>query len=308
MVVVASIVLFFLFRLNFDRISEAFSLVRMNWIIVVALLNILNSFIEALRWNVFLSSIKDKIRLTNVFSAIFIGVTGNILFPFRIGDGARAYYLAKEENINVTSSLSTVVLDRIIDIGFFLVLFLVTALFFPFPSALEKRGLLILGVLIFGILLFLILLKVFRTSKVRVLGRRRQWLLGKIRQGGVALSTLRHFRRLLPLSLFASLSWLLKLTMVWVMFRAFHLDLPLIAVAVVLIFVNVGSIFVTLPGNLGSFELSIIAALQLFSINLEVAAGCAIVLHVVEVVPMLILGLMISWFKGYHFRPGSECV
>lgn len=86
--------------------------------------------------------------------------------------------------------------------------------------------------------------------------------------------------------------------MVLTIFRAFRFDLPFIAAPVVLIFSNLGIAAVSTPANLGGFELSTLAALKLFGVETELALGCALVFHLVEVLPMVLLGLAIMLSSG----------
>jgi uncharacterized membrane protein YbhN (UPF0104 family) len=90
--------------------------------------------------------------------------------------------------------------------------------------------------------------------------------------------------------------------MIWAMFKAFHLALPLIATAVVLIFVNLGIAVVSTPANLGGFEISIVAAFRFFPVDTEVAISYAVALHLVEVIPMVLLGFVVLWFSGIKMR------
>jgi hypothetical protein len=84
------------------------------------------------------------------------------------------------------------------------------------------------------------------------------------------------------------------------MFRAFHLDLPPSAAAVVLIFVNLGIAVVNSPANLGGFELAAVAAFKLLGLDTEFALSYAIALHIVEVVPMASAGALVLWLSGFN--------
>lgn len=86
--------------------------------------------------------------------------------------------------------------------------------------------------------------------------------------------------------------------MVLAMFRAFHLNLPIIAAAVVLILSNLGIAAVSTPANLGVFELSTLAAFKLLQVDTDLALSYTIVLHMVEVIPMVLLGLAVLWLSG----------
>ncbi|MGB9597972.1 MAG: hypothetical protein ACPL7B_16930 [Candidatus Poribacteria bacterium] len=56
---------------------------------------------------------------------------------------------------------------------------------------------------------------------------------------------------------------------------------------------------VSTPANVGGFELSAIAAFSLFIEDTETAISCAIALHLIEVVPIVIMGLVVLWYNGF---------
>jgi hypothetical protein len=93
---------------------------------------------------------------------------------------------------------------------------------------------------------------------------------------------------------------------IYLMFNALHFTLPLIAAAVTLILVNLGTTAAGIPANLGGFEFSILAALKIFSVNTEPAISFAITLHLIEVVPIVLLGTAAIWINGFSFRLFQE--
>ena len=96
------------------------------------------------------------------------------------------------------------------------------------------------------------------------------------------------------------------------MFGAFHLTLSLIAAAVILTFANLGIATFSTPAGLGAFELSTLAAFRLFSVDYEIAVSYAIALHIIEVGPMVLFGLLVLSCQGVYTlkvdgSPRVEC-
>ncbi|MDZ7262575.1 MAG: flippase-like domain-containing protein, partial [candidate division KSB1 bacterium] len=286
-------------RMDLGKSWDALTGVEWGGVICVMLLNILNTGVEAVRWRLILLSVKKGVRVYNTFTAILVGVVGNIILPFRIGDGARTYFLAREEKIDLASSFSTVVLDRIADIAIFLMLVALTTFFFPFPLSIKRTGLLAGGAFVVVVFVLITLMRLSQSLGSKFRGKLGRRVSNSISRFTRSLSALRHSGRLLSISLLSAFSWLVKLAMVHAMFRAFHLTLPLIAGAVVLVFVNLGISIANTPANLGGFELSTVAALKLFSVDIELAVSYAITLHLVEVIPTLLMGLVVLWFTGF---------
>jgi uncharacterized membrane protein YbhN (UPF0104 family) len=91
---------------------------------------------------------------------------------------------------------------------------------------------------------------------------------------------------------------------------AFQLDLILVSskvsAMVVLILTNLGIAIVSTPANVGGFELSAVAALHLFIRDAETAISFAVALHLIEVVPIVILGLIVLWYNGFNLLKSSR--
>lgn len=299
-VMIVVVVLFALILRNINTAKLWRALIGIGWVWVVAvfLINVLNTWVEALRWKLILGSVKSNVRPTSTFAAMLVGVVGNSVLPLRLGDGARAYFLARREAVPVASSFATVMLDRVMDVTFFLVLVVVTGFYFRFPL-LVRRGGILGGIALGGAVIVLILFVRFGPHvQVKFSSRLGKRLADQIHRFTMGLSSLKSAGVLLPAGALSCFSWILRLMMVLAIFKAFHFDLPFIAAAVVLIFSNLGIAAVSTPANIGGFELSTLAALKLFSVDTEVALGCALVFHLVEVIPMVVLGLIALWLSG----------
>src|SRR5262249_17799408 len=65
-----------------------------RWAAVAALLNLAGVVIDASRLRVIVSAV-GRVRFLHVVQAQLVGIVGNVLFPFKLGEGARAYVLAR---------------------------------------------------------------------------------------------------------------------------------------------------------------------------------------------------------------------
>ncbi len=90
-------------------------------------------FIRALRWFHLLEPIK-KIGLFSLFSSTVIGFAANCVFPARLGEFIRANHIGRMENISKSSSLATIVIERLFDVFTILLMVLLVILFNDFPS------------------------------------------------------------------------------------------------------------------------------------------------------------------------------
>jgi len=67
-----------------------------------------------LAWDYLLRPLK-RIPVRRLFPVVVIGYMGNNIFPFRIGELLRAYVLKRNEDVSISSSLATIVVERIFD-------------------------------------------------------------------------------------------------------------------------------------------------------------------------------------------------
>jgi uncharacterized protein (TIRG00374 family) len=296
-------VLAFLFsRMNVAHAVKSVTEIRWGWVLALALLNIVHTWVEARRWNLIISSVKPDSRASQAFAAILVGVLGNIVLPLRLGDGVRALFLARKQKMRFSGALSTVVLDRIVDIAFFLALVGFTALFFPFSSSQRKTfavSAIALAAAVAGLVVFT---KANWHAKLRSLGRPGRAVSDQVDHLKVGFSALRKAGIMLPTGALAALSWILRATLIWMMFQAFRLGLPPLDAAVTLILLNLGTAAVNTPANVGGFELSVVAALALFGVETEKALSFAVLLHAAEIVPIVFLGLGVLWVTGFRIK------
>lgn len=278
-------------RVDLVKLGRSFHGIIGSWVVGVFFLNVLNTWVEAFRWRLILSSVKRETRALNTFGALLVGVVGNTILPLRLGDGARAYFLARRERISAASSLGTVTLDRMMDVTFFLIMVALTGFFFKFSAFVRRTEIFAAAAVVVAIAILAVLVRFGPHFRIRFPGKTAGRVFEWIRRFALGLGSLKEAGVLVPVSLLSAFSWGLRCLMIVAMFRAFRFDLPYVAAVVVLIFVNLGIAAVSTPANLGGFELSMLAAFSLFGVDTERALSCAIVFHAVEVVPMVLLGL-----------------
>ncbi len=291
---------------DWHRIRQSFVGIDWRWALLAPALNLLYSGIESTRMALILGSIKKGVRVKNAFAAVLLGFLGNTILPCRLGDGVRTYVLAKKENVSIPVSLSAVILDRIADVVLFFVLVALTSPFYPshpFVKKLIFSGIVLLLAVIFASFFLVKSLKYFSQRYGGRYGRRISEEIDRFVAG---LSAVKKSRLLIPIFFLSSTIWIIRGAIIWAMFKAFHMQMPLSAVAVTLIFLNIGISLVNTPGNFGPFEVATVAALKLFSVESGLALSYAISLHIIEHVPIVIVGVLIFWFDGQKILSMSK--
>lgn len=80
--------------------------------------------------------------------------------------------------------------------------------------------------------------------------------------------------------------------------KAFGVHVPLVAYFLMLVTVNMGMLIPSTPAGLGIFQYAIVKSLEIFSVVTTMGMAIALVLHMVQIVPVTIIGL--SWIYFNH--------
>ena len=119
-------------HIEWKMLIESFKEAEYFYIIPSIAVIILAYILRAMRWQSIMLPIR-KISLFNVFSFISIGYMANSILPARAGEIIRPAMIAKKERIRITSTLTTVVLERIFDLLGVIVFGIVTLMLIPSP-------------------------------------------------------------------------------------------------------------------------------------------------------------------------------
>jgi uncharacterized membrane protein YbhN (UPF0104 family) len=242
-------------------IGHALSGMSWRWATIAAVLNLLGVVIDATRLRIIVGA-AGQVRWLRVLQAQLVGIVGNVLFPFKLGEGARAYMLTRRQELPTATAVKMVLLDRVVDAIVLPIFVVAVSVLLPLPpNVLRYRG----------------------------------WMLASVAATTVAIVAVGRHRVRLAAAVGASLvSWAARASILWCMLIAFHLVLPLSATVTMLVIVNLGIAIVATPGNVGSFELAGAAALALWDVPSETAFSVAIATHLIEVIPPVLLGFLVG--------------
>jgi glycosyltransferase 2 family protein len=287
-------------QLDWPAVVRAWGEMVWPWAVASACVNLLNTLLEAARWQTVVKAGDHDVPVRQAYASMLVGTVGNVLLPFKLGEAARAWALGRLAKLPMSTVWSTVILDRVVD-GVVLTLLITglalasTAL--PLPRAARYAAVGFVGSLL---LLWLIisLMRRWLGSRIRErLGSHRAHHLDGFLRG---FRILRQHHALGRAGAFAVASWLTRVAVVWLMFKAFALDWTLLQAAFVLLAINAGILVVSTPANVGSFELAAAGVLRLLGCDAERAISYALALHLAEVIPPTLLGIAVMWSLGLH--------
>jgi hypothetical protein len=277
------------------------------WLLVLALaFTGVTYAVRALRWQYLLAPIGPT-HFSTAFRTTVIGFAATFLLPARAGEVLRPYLLARREGLNATAAFATIILERLLDLITVLLLFAWFVLVAapgdvtgdPAQFARIKLfGLAAAGAALAGSAVFFILaghperMGRLALSIERVLPARLAQIVARfVETFSQGLAVMRQPRRMLIALVLSVPLWLAIASGIWLTSQAFHITFPFRASFLVTTVLVVG-VAVPTPGAVGGFHLAYqFAAVMLFGVPADRAAGAAIVLHAISFVPVTLLGI-----------------
>jgi uncharacterized protein (TIRG00374 family) len=296
-VVSIAAVYFLLRQMDVRMLGEALQHARYIYLLPSTVLIVLGLAARAARWRVLLSG---GLPIQRAFNILNVAYLVNGILPLRIGEVARAY-LATRANPPVPffKSTSTIIIERMLDLLAVLVISALALAAGPLPDEV-RAGAALFTPLVIGGFLVLILMASQRSRTLRLV----EW-------GTVRIPLLRRFSvtalvghfldGLRPLTqptalantlLWTAISWGFSLASGYVLMLAFYDRGDWV---VTCLFTAAASFVVAVPavpGNLGTYELSILLVLQAsgFGEPVETATAFALLVHGLNLAVVAVLG------------------
>lgn len=139
--VLISIICSWLFagKIEWVSLKEIFREANYIYIIPTIIVIFLSHYIRAVRWSSLIAPIK-RVSILNLFSAIMIGFMANSILPARVGEIIRPIVIARRENIKITTSFATIVIERVFDLLSIIVFASLLFLILPSGTSYNKRA------------------------------------------------------------------------------------------------------------------------------------------------------------------------
>ncbi|HEX5414387.1 MAG TPA: lysylphosphatidylglycerol synthase transmembrane domain-containing protein [Chloroflexota bacterium] len=264
-------------------------------------------WLRAVRWRALLRPVAP-LAVSRLFPIVVIGYMANDVLPARLGELVRAYVLGEQEGVPKTTTLATIVVERMFD-GLALLL-IVGVVALTAPIAAQVAGLFRLAAVLFvGALLVLFLAGASPSRAVALVGwleRRIPRLAGKLTplaerflQGIEVLQNGPLAAQALLLSLGA---WLCEATMYAILALGFGLNLGFPAYLLTTAIANLGAMVPAAPGYVGTFDVGALASLRLFGADPGAAGAFVLVLHLALLGPVTLLGFYYLWRSNLSLR------
>jgi uncharacterized protein (TIRG00374 family) len=275
---------------------------------------------RAWRWHYLLRPIKP-ITTRALFPITAIGYMGNNVYPARAGEVLRAIVLKRFEEVPVSASLATIIVERVFDgvvmLGFvFLNLPELARLTVASGFIGNIRTLALWGAGAFlGALAIFLIGAMFPERALRIAAwmierlipaRFRQTLLRFTEQFLGGLAGLRSARDAWMIFLTSIVIWLLETGKYWFVMQAFPFQVSFFTLMLMNGIVNLATTIPSAPGYVGTFDAPGIAVLVAYGVDHAIAAGYTLVLHVALWLPITALGAYYLTRAGIGWQAGLE--
>ena len=252
------------------------------------------------RWDYMLRPLKH-IHLSNLFPVVVIGYMGNNIYPFRAGEVLRSYVLRRREDVPMSASLATVIVERVFD-GLVMLVFVFVAL--PFTPIPGDDGSIRTVVITASVLFFVAMVVFFALAAMperfyalaewlsdKLLpDRMKRPLLDFLQRFLTGLESLRSFKNVLMIFFTSVVIWLLETVKYWFVMHAFSFEVSFFALMLMNGIVNLATTLPSAPGYVGTFDGPGIAVLTLYGIEQGLATAYTLVLHAALWLPITLLG------------------
>lgn len=259
---------------------------------------VVNIALKILRWQVQLNPDRQKIRLPGIAASFLSAQMLNAVVPIRLGEVQRVYVIGGSGSTH-GFVLGTIVAEKSLDMLAYAVLIGILLLWIPLPKWLGGSVSALIGITLIQVaLLFILVLKrdyflgLLEKLSQHFSARIREILLKNTHSGFASFDVFRQPLPALKLSLFTALIWSAAVLANYLVLMALDIRVPLAASLLVLVAVQAGISFPSLPGKIGVFELTCILALEFFGVSRAIALSYGILLHAVVLIPILVPGLI----------------
>ena len=290
------LLLFYAFKnIQLDNFLSKLDQTRYGWVIGSIMLSLLAYVARAIRWQLLLRAADQKVSTFRLTLAVYVGYLANLAFP-RLGEVIRCAVLKKTNQIPVSISIGTVVIERIID-SLVLLFFLIITLLFEFNLIITyledifSTFRIALNGIIYTSLTLLTIFTIIVLMVLRVhtpLSQRIKKIASEILKGMLTVTSIRRKYVFLVTTV---VMWLIYFLMSYMMFFALE-ETSNLSLKVGFMLLVSGGIALALPvqGGIGTYHVMIAMMLGLYGVENTTGLFLATLLHSSQVLSVVIFG------------------
>ena len=307
-IAVSCVCIYFALRgINLSEVAATFRAMQYSYIIPVVLTSLASLYLRSYRWGVMLDRLVSYDQWT-LFKVSSIGFMAIGVLPARLGEFVRPYLVKQQSGVRMSSTMATVVLERVFDLLTLMLFLFVVLVKFSLPPEIFKAGIIMLTISLI-ILTVLIILGTKRDFSAQIIGRAMKFLPGRIGAPAARLADsfleglqlLPDVKKTLWVLVLSLANWLLIGLSNYVLFYAFGMHLSIYNAFAVLAIVALGVMIPAAPGFIGTYHYACVLGLTWFGIAKSEALSYAVALHFLQMSPAIVIGLVLLPFQKLSF-------
>lgn len=261
------------------------------WVVLAVIFNLLIYFCAGWEWRILVRPL-GQISFGRAFQAVFASRFANDILPVHAGYVVRIYLTSQAISGRVAPLISSLLIERILDVFWLVVGIGVTAFFFPLPHEVARAGLVLGAGLVVGLsMVAWLLLRKHKRPGVRPLASRLviklSSFIDRLAQG---LRTTGRPRVLLG-AFFLSVAKLVSFCLAFLLLlRAYGFSFSIWISLALFLIAYVGISLPSTPAGIGVFQLVCIAGLRFFGVSRPAASSFALLAYIVLTVPLTLAG------------------
>lgn len=264
-------------------------------------LNVIDVIFRGFKWHVILNK---KVGYVPAIKSSCLGYATNNLFPIKIGELFKAYYLKKHNGIR--NSLGAIALERTIE-GLTLVFLLGVLIIFLINNS-WLQTVFLTGLFVF---LFLFIFLIFILIKKSVLWKilhlfKLQFLIETMDKFITGFSQIKNLNYLTKVIVLSFSVWFLQSITFFIISLSIGLNLEMSVVLLVVCIANLATVIPSGPGGIGILEFAVMSLLSFFFVSSELALGYALLIRFVLVSSSLFIMIVIIGKDIFKYNPANN--
>ncbi len=296
--------------IDFGQVGASLGSLQWGWILVYTIPYFIVIGFKVTRWQLLFYP-DNHLRYHNLFSSLMISYLWNTILPARLGEVVRAYVLSRKEKIGVARVISTILLEKILDV---ITMFIFLVALLPFLKVEDwiKQSAWFLGGGVIAAFLVCMLMAARRKEAEKVVVfflkffpvQFRAKLYGFVTEILDTLTVLLNFKVSLNLWTQSIVMWIVNITLYMLIGWSVGLPLTFEQSILVMITSSLGMAVPAAPGYVGTFEAVISLTLNPFYPDQKsLVFTYALFQHLVAFLPVVIIGAVYTWREG--LAPGK---
>ena len=293
-------------NIDLDEAMAAIYAIDKVWVIPFTIIWMLNILLRSFRWQ-YMFPDDSRPSLRYALDAFVLGKVGNNFMPGRLGEVVRASVIGKfYPRVGLSGSLATVMVEKILDSLVILLMLGIALLSAPLPEWITRAG---MWLIVFFSILLLVLWFISKAHEREAfesegspadtaLAKLRGLVLRLVSKFSTGLHTLRAAHHFTLSGILTLVIWAGEAAMMFTLIMAFSIPAPFMAAVVAVVFLCIGGMLPNAPGFVGTYQLFIVAALQLYGVPETDAFALSIFMNLYVIILTSVVGVLVFVADG----------